>query len=245
MKAMVLAAGVGSRLRPLTDHLPKALVPIAGQPLIEIVLRRLAAAGVRDVVVNVFHHADQMENFLRGCAHLGLRVEISRETALLDTGGGLMKAAAFFAGTAPFFVHNADVVSGVDLRRLLETHRRNGALATLSVRVRPASRLLLFDADGRLCGWENPATGELKWATGPVADAVRAGFDGIQVLSPAIFDALLETGAFSLTQAYVRLAGRGERILACRADDTYWSDIGTTDKLAAVERHVAAHGLPT
>ena len=244
MKAMVLAAGVGSRLRPLTDRLPKALVPIAGQPMIALVLRRLAAVGVRDVVVNVFHHADQMESYLRGCTRLGLHIEISRETELLDTGGGLKKVAAFFAGAEPFFVHNADVVSTVDLRRLYDAHLHSGALATLSVRARPASRLFLFDAADRLCGWENPTTGERKWATQPVTEARRVGFDGIQVLSSAILEALVETGPFSLTQAYVRLAGTGERILACRADGTYWSDVGTLAKLAAVEQYIAAHGLP-
>ena len=243
MKAMVLAAGVGSRLRPLTDRMPKALVPIAGMPMIEIVLRRLAAAGVTEAVVNVFHHADQVEHFLQGL-QLGMRIEISRETALLDTGGGLAQVAAFFAGTEPFFVHNADVVSGVDLRHLHDRHRQSGALATLSVRARSASRLLLFDAADRLCGWENPSTGEQRWAQRPVANATRVGFDGIQVLSPALLGALVETAPFSLTQAYLRLAGLGEHILACRADGSFWSDVGTLAKLEAVERHVAAHGLP-
>ena len=105
MKAMVLAAGVGSRLRPLTDQRPKALLEIAGKPILEIVLGRLAAAGVREVVVNVHHHAEQVERYLRGCAHLGLRLEVSREAELLDTGGGLKKAAPFLAGAEPFFVH--------------------------------------------------------------------------------------------------------------------------------------------
>ena len=244
MKAMVLAAGVGSRLRPLTDQRPKALLEIAGRPMLEIVLARLAAAGVREVVVNVHHHAEQVERYLRGCTHLRLRLEISREAELLDTGGGLKKAAAFFAGTEPFFVHNADVVSGVDLRRLREAHAASGALALLSVRERPASRLLLFDTQGRLCGWENPTTGVRQWAASPVPTVTRLGFDGIQVLSPAIFTDLVETGAFSLTQAYLRLAGQGKRLLAWRADAYYWADIGSVDKLAAVERHVAAHGLP-
>jgi NDP-sugar pyrophosphorylase family protein len=244
MKAMVLAAGVGSRLRPLTDECPKALVEIGGMPMVEIVLRRLAAVGVREVVVNVFHHADKLESFLAGRRDLGLRIHISHEDELLDTGGGLKQAAAFLAGAEPFFLHNADVVSGVDLLRLLHAHRAGAALATLSVRDRPASRRLLFDARGRLCGWERADTGERTWAGAPREPAQRLGFDGIQVLSPDIFAKLTETGAFSLTRAYLRLASEGERIEAFRADDYYWADIGSLSKLQAVRQHVEQHGLP-
>ena len=245
MKAMVLAAGVGSRLRPLTDQLPKALVEVGGTPLIEIALRRLAAAGVRDVVVNVFHHADMLERFLEGRAgDLGLRMAISREEELLDTGGGIKKAAPWLAGAEPFFVHNADVVSGVDLRRLWAAHRQSGALATLSVRERAASRRFLFDAQGRLCGWEERGAGRRDWAAGPVEPVTPLGFDGIQVLAPEILPMLSEEGPFSMTRAYLRLAGLGQRIVAFRADAYYWADIGSPAKLEAVERHVAAHGLP-
>lgn len=159
MKAMVLAAGVGSRLRPLTDDRPKALVEVGGMAMIEIVLRRLAAAGVREVVCNTFHHAGQLEAFLRGCTELGLRIRVSRETELLDTGGGLKNAAPLLEGTGPFFLHNADVVSAVDLHRLREAHQTSGALATLSVRERVASRMLLFDSRDCLCGWERVDTG--------------------------------------------------------------------------------------
>lgn len=244
MKAMVLAAGVGSRLRPLTDRLPKALVEVAGTPLLEIVLRRLEAAGVREVIVNTFHHRALLEDYLRARAPQGLRIEIAPEEVLLDTGGGLRNAAWFFDDGQPFFLHNADVVSGVDLRGLARAQRESGALAVLSVRAREASRRFLFDARGQLCGWERTGTGERDWAAAPVPGSTALGFDGIQVIAPAIFDKLTETGAFSLTRAYLRLAGAGERILACRADDTYWADIGSAAKLAAVEQHVAATGLP-
>ena len=244
MKAMVLAAGVGSRLRPLTDHCPKALVEIAGVPMIEIVLRRLAAVGVRDVVVNVFHHAERVQEFLRGCTHLDLSIRVAREAELLDTGGGLKNVSDFFAGSSAFFLHNVDVVSSVDLLALYEAHRDRGAMATLSVRDRPASRMLLLDSTDRLCGWERPDTAERRWASTPVAPVTRVGFDGIQVLSPQILEKLVETGPFSLTQAYLRLAGLGEHIAAHRADDSFWADIGSVAKLEAVERHVAMHGLP-
>jgi NDP-sugar pyrophosphorylase family protein len=241
---MVLAAGVGHRLRPLTDQMPKALIEIGGRPLIEIVLCRLARAGVREVIVNVFHHGDRVEGFLRGWSSPGLRIEISRETELLDTGGGLKKAAPFLAGAESFFLHNADVVSAVDLGRLFAAHAASGALATLSVRERAGSRQLLFDGSGQLIGWENTETGERIWAGGPVDPATRLGFDGIQVLRPDIFERMPEEGAFSLTRTYLRLAGRGDPILASRADDTYWADVGSPAKLDAVRKHVAAHGLP-
>jgi NDP-sugar pyrophosphorylase family protein len=244
MKAMVLAAGIGSRLRPLTDQLPKALVPVGGIPLIEIVLRRLGAAGVRDVIVNTHHHAELLERYLRARAPQDLRIEISREPELLDTGGGLKNAAWFFDDGEAFFLHNADVVSGVDLYRLAAVHRESDALATLSVRGREAVRRFLFDTNGRLCGWERTDTGERDWAAGPVAEVTPLGFDGIQVIAPEIFAKLTEEGAFSLTRAYLRLAGQGERLLACRGDAAYWADIGSLPKLAAVEKHAAAAGLP-
>lgn len=244
MRAMILAAGAGSRLRPLTDRMPKALVPVGGTPLVEIVLRRLAAAGVRDVIVNTFHHAALLEDYLRGRPQDGLRIAISRETELLDTGGGLANAAAFFAGSEPFIVHNADVVSGVDLRSLAALQQRTGALAVLSVRARASSRRFLFDAGEQLCGWENTATHERDWAAAEIAHPTALAFDGIQVLSPVILSRFTETGAFSLTKAYLRLAGAGERIVAHRSDAAYWADIGSAAKLEAVEQHVARAGLP-
>jgi NDP-sugar pyrophosphorylase family protein len=244
MKAMVLAAGQGSRLRPLTDQLPKALVPVGGVPLIDIVLRRLAAAGVGEVIVNTHHHAALLERYLQEHAPHELRVAVSRETVLLDTGGGLKNVAWFFADGEDFFLHNADVVSGVDLRHLSAVHRESRALATLSVREREASRRFLFDAAGCLCGWEDIATGRRDWAAGPVEGVTPLGFDGIQVISPGIFGKLTEEGVFSLTRAYLRLAGQGERIVACRGDAAYWADVGSLPKLAAVEQHVAQAGIP-
>jgi NDP-sugar pyrophosphorylase family protein len=244
MKAMVLAAGIGSRLRPLTDQLPKALVPVGGVPLVTIVLRRLAAAGVREVIVNTHHHAAVLERYLEEHAPREVRVTVAHEPELLDTGGGLKNVAWFFAGGEPFFLHNADVVSGVDLAALASAHRASGALATLSVRARAAARRFLFDTTGCLCGWEDTTSGRRDWATGPVEAVTPLGFDGIQVISPAIFATLSETGVFSLTRAYLRLAGAGERIVACRGDAAYWADIGSLPKLAAVEEYVASAGIP-
>jgi NDP-sugar pyrophosphorylase family protein len=219
-------------------------VPVAGTPLIEIVLRRLAAAGVREVVVNTFHMADQLESYLRTRPGDGLRIAISRETELLDTGGGLEHAAWFFDDGRPFFLHNADVVSAVDLRGLYAAHAQSAALALLSVRARATSRRFLFDAGGALVGWEHAESNRRDWAAAPVPDATALAFDGIQVLAPEILGLLDPPGAFPLTRTYVQLAGRGQRILAYRSDDRYWADLGSIPKLEAVERHVATHGLP-
>lgn len=153
MKAMVLAAGLGTRLRPLTDEKPKALVEVAGRTMLEITLERLRGAGVREVIVNAHHFADQLVEYLRTHENFGMRVEVSREDVLLDTGGGLKQAAWFFRGEdQPFLLHNVDVVSTIDLGRMIEAHREQDALASLAVQERPSSRQLLFDEDGLLCG---------------------------------------------------------------------------------------------
>ncbi len=244
MKAMVLAAGVGSRLRPLTDEKPKALVEVGGKPMLEIVIRRLMAAGVDEIVVNVFHFPDLIAAFLKGRKNFGIRIELSRETELLDTGGGLKNAAAFFDDGKPFLLHNVDVFSGVDLQKLYAQHLAKKALATLSVRTRKSGRLFLFDKEDKLSGWESKNEGKVVWTKTPVPQAERLAFDGIHALSPDIFPKLIETGVFSITQAYLRLASAGEEIKAFRADEYLWRDIGGLGKLEEIRRHAEEHGLP-
>ena len=235
MKAMVLAAGIGSRLKPLTDAKPKALVDIHGTPMLELVLRRLIAAGVDYAVVNVFHFPEQIEAFLKGRKNFGITIELSRETELLDTGGGLKKAAPFLADDKPFFLHNVDVFSDVNLAMIYHRHQESGALATLAVRARHSGRRLLFAGDGQLCGWEG-RDGRTQWAGAPVKDAERLAFDGIHVISPALFGKLSEEGVFPIVGSYLRLAGQGEKIRAFRSDDYYWRDIGGLGKLEEVRR---------
>src|SRR5215469_2740989 len=155
MKAMVLAAGLGTRLRPLTDTRPKALVEIAGRTLLEITLTRLRSFGVSEVIVNVHHFADKVIDYLGGKQNFGMRIEISREDELLDTGGGLKKAGWFFLEDGrdePFLLHNVDVLSNVDLGEMLQFHTDHHALATLAVQERRSLRYLLFDEHGELCG---------------------------------------------------------------------------------------------
>jgi NDP-sugar pyrophosphorylase family protein len=237
MKAMILAAGVGSRLRPLTDDTPKALIEVGGAPMIERVVRRLKAAGVAEIVVNLFHLPDRIVEFLASRQNFGLRMAFTRETELLDTGGGLKNAAWFFDDGRPFFLHNVDVLSEIDLCGLLQCHQETQALATLAVQGRPSARRLLFDERGRLCGRETPEG--VEWARAPVRGVERLAFTGIHVIDPAIFPKMNETGIFPITRTYLRLAGEGEKIVAYRADGAYWQDIGSPEKLERARQGAA------
>ncbi len=157
MKAMILAAGLGTRLRPLTNDRPKALVEVGGRTLLEVTLARLRMFGISEVIVNVHHFADIVIEYLKAKNNFGMRIEVSREEQLLDTGGGLKKAAWFFLENSarrdePFILHNVDVISTIDLGRMVEFHNEHQALASLAVQERDTSRYLLFDEQLRLCG---------------------------------------------------------------------------------------------
>ncbi|MBM4118888.1 nucleotidyltransferase family protein [bacterium] len=243
MKAMVFAAGRGTRLAPLTDALPKALIEVGGRTLLEIVLARLLRAGVNAAVVNVHHLPERIAAWL-AAARLTLPVALSRENELLDTGGGLRHAAPLLAGPEPFFVHNVDVLSAIDLGALMGQQRASDALATLAVQPRTRGRGLLFDGEGRLVGWEEAPGGRRMWAARPVPGAERLAFCGIHAASPALLARLVETGAFPIVSAYLRLAGEGADIRAFRADGVFWADIGTPEKLAAARKLAAEDRLP-
>lgn len=235
MKAMVLAAGLGTRLRPLTDSRPKALVEIGGRTLLEITLARLRSFGVTDIVVNAHHFADVLIDYLKTHSNFGLRVEVSRENVLLDTGGGLKNVAHFFlrdGSGEPFLVHNVDVISTIDLARMVQFHKEQKALATLAVQQRETSRYLLFDEQLQLCGRRLREGDEVARACGtPQALA----FCGIHVISPRFLPMLAEDGVFSIIAGYLRLASQGERIVAFRADEYYWRDLGKPENLRQAE----------
>jgi NDP-sugar pyrophosphorylase family protein len=294
MKAMILAAGLSTRLRPLTDSRPKALVEIAGRALLEITLSRLRAFGITEVIVNVHHFADMVIDYLKANKNFGMRIEISREGVLLDTGGGLKKAAWFFLEASarrdssqvdePFLLHNVDVISTIDLRRMLQFHTENHALATLAVQSRETSRYLLFNDRHQLCGRRTSGTAnpgcapqitatqnpsgtasppaqqvsspvipnegrdlllprqgtasavpknvESSGALAPEVSLQAFAFSGIHVISPRLLPMLTEEGVFSIIPAYLRLAAQGQDILAFRADDYYWRDLGRPADLA-------------
>jgi len=220
MKAMVLAAGLGTRLRPLTDTRPKALVEIGGRTLLEITLERLRRFGIRDVIINVHHFSDMMIEYLKTKNDFGIHIQISREDVLLDTGGGLKKASWFFRhDTEPFVLQNVDVITTIDLRRMIQYHSDNRALATLAVHDRRTSRPLAFDETLRLKG------------RGP-----GFAFSGVHVISPQFLSMLTEDGVFSIIDSYVRLAAQGEKILGFRADEYDWRDVGRLEDLEDCRR---------
>jgi NDP-sugar pyrophosphorylase family protein len=232
MRAMILAAGLGTRLRPLTDHRPKALVEVAGRTLLEITLARLRTFGIGDVIINAHYFADMILEYLQKNDNFGMHVETSREEVLLDTGGGLKKAAYFFREESePFILHNVDVISTIDLGRMVQFHTENQALATLAVQDRKTSRYLLFDTAHQLCGRRSASDEktELVRSSQPVQ---ALAFSGIHVISPHIFSIMSEEGVFSIINAYLRLAARGEKILSFRADDYYWRDLGRPENVA-------------
>ena len=272
MKAMILAAGLGTRLRPLTHDRPKALVELYGRTLLEIVIRRLAAFGAREFIVNVHHFAGQVATYLKSKDNFGLRIELSREEdLLLDTGGGLKKASWFFLEDSsgldePFILHNVDVLSAIDFSLMLEFHKENQALATLAVQSRDSSRQLLFNNDFQLSGrrinqqdthvspiqknlmlseGKNP-TAKSASTTGDAAaehstrsslparhSLLPLAFSGIHVLSPRLLPMLTEPmPVFSIIDSYLRLASQGHKILAFRADEFYWRDLGRPEDLA-------------
>lgn len=240
MKAMILAAGLGTRLRPLTDDRPKALVEVAGRTLLEITLSRLRHFGVTQVIVNVHHFADMMVAYLKKNSNFGMRIEISREELLLDTGGGLKKAAWFFLEDStsldqPFILHNVDVISTIDLNRMAQFHKERQALATLAVQQRETSRYLLFDEQLRLCGRLSGADQRAEFLRGSQELLVQAlAFSGIHILSPRIFP-LIDDGAFSIINSYLRLGDEGKNIFGFRADEYYWRDLGRPDNIAQAE----------
>ena len=250
MRAMILAAGLGTRLRPLTNDRPKALVEVGGRTLLEITLRRLASFGIREVIVNVHHFADMVIEYLSQNNNFGMRVEISREEVLLDTGGGLKKAAWFFleaggCGHAAskcdsFILHNVDVISTIDLAKMLRFHEQTKALATLAVQRRETSRYLLFDDHRRLCGRRRGSQSP-EMAGGQKASHALA-FSGVHAISARLLPMITEDGVFSLINTYLRLARQGENILAFPADHYYWRDLGKPESVkqasADIERQV-------
>lgn len=261
MKAMILAAGLGTRLRPLTNDRPKALVELNGRTLLEITLTRLRKFGVTEAIINVHHFADRVVAYLKSENNFNMRLEISREDdQLLDTGGGLKKASWFFEEQGsnpdePFLLHNVDVISTIDLNAMLQSHKQNQALATLAVQSRKSSRQLLFNNKLQLvarasstvtpdCAPPNAPNAEPAQTNSPLATSHSPllqsqqsslqplAFSGIHIISPRLLPRITEIGAFSIIDTYLRLASQAEKIQAFRADNFYWRDLGRPEDLA-------------
>lgn len=232
---MIFAAGLGTRLRPLTNHLPKALVPIMGHPLLEIAIRRLIHFGFREVIINVHHFAGQIENFLAERKNFGIDILLSHEKARpLETGGGLKHVQAQLED-GPFLVLNADVLTNLDLAAFRHFHGQHRGLASLAIRQRQTSRYLLFDDRQQLVGWKNARTGEEKMARPNTSQVHPFGFSGIQILDPQIFSFMPEDKeVFSIIQVYLK-AAQTENLFGYPHDADIWLDVGKPEQLAAAE----------
>lgn len=240
MDAMIFAAGLGTRLRPLTNDRPKALVEVGGVAILERVARRLIDAGADRLIINTHHFPDRIADFVAERNGFGVEVLLSHEPDQpLDTAGGLAHAAHLFRRDAPFLLHNCDVLSDLDLRALYDAHRNDAdAIATLAVLPATPQRYLVFDEAG-LCGYAPREGGPDVCSREPVGTPQRRDFTGVHVVSPAFLDTLPEPRPFSIILQYVALAKQGVRIAAFQQPGTWWIDIGSHDKLAEAERALA------
>ncbi len=234
-QVLILAAGIGSRLRPLTDTLPKALIPFHGRPLLEWLILRLKGAGYRRMIINLHHHGGQIIDFIREHDDFGLEILFSEEAHLLDTGGAIRKAARLFEPDHPLLVHNADIVSDIPLHEMELNHSLNSADVTLAVNQRTTSRYFLFDDEGHLRGWENTTTGERQWAAPDhPAQYQRRAFCGIHLLSPQLISALPARERFSIVPEYLRLAAT-YKIRAFDTSSHRWADLGSPEKIQSAK----------
>jgi NDP-sugar pyrophosphorylase family protein len=236
LKSLIFAAGLGTRLKEHTSNQPKALVQLAGKPLLQYAIEKLMAHDITDITVNVFHFADQIISFLEHHPFPGTQIHISDEREeLLDTGGGLKKAEKFLTGNEPILIYNVDVISNLDLNVLESYHRASNSLVTLAVRKRETSRYLMFDKNLQLAGWKNFTSGEMKISREDTfADAGPYAFCGIQIVQPEIFKLITETGKFPIVDLYLRLA-QTEVIHGFIDTSSIWMDLGKPEQLKMAE----------
>ena len=236
MNGMIFAAGLGTRLAPLTNDRPKALVEVAGRALLAHAIEHFREAGIRRIIVNVHHFAQRIIDYVSvNAAHWpDTEIIISDESdCLLDTGGGLAKALPLF-DSQTIVVGNADVLCNVPLRWLVESHRKSGREATLLTKQRPSTRQLLFDADGRLSGWTNKTSGEVKMPR-PADNLHESAFCGFHVIETELLKTMLPVSKFPIIDAYLQRAAEHNIGETTIPDDCYWFDVGTPEKLQTAE----------
>jgi len=234
MKAMILAAGKGTRLGEITEKIPKALVEINGKTILQMAVEKCTSAGFGEIIVNVHHLADIVENEVFRLNKAGYSIVVSDEReALLETGGGLFKASYFF-NDEPFLIYNVDIITDLDLSAMLDYHFRMKGLATLAVRNRAGNRFFLVNGNGLLHGWVNRATEERAVVRKTTDELKEIAFSGIHIINPVIFN-FMEEGVYSMTSLYLQLA-TDQNIYTFPHDDGYWFDIGTPENLKQVKR---------
>lgn len=240
MKAMILAAGLGTRLKPLTDSMPKALVPLAGKPLLYYTIKKLISEGVSQIIINVHHFHELVIDYVIREKNFDINIVFSMEDTLLDTGGGLKKASLFFDDGQPFVVHNVDVFSEIDLRKMITYHQQNKSLATLAVRQRKTSRYLLFNQENQSVGWQSLDTGKTEMTKPQSQNPQNLSFMGIHVLSPEIFSHFPPDNIFPIIKAYLDLAKKGHKIVGYRNDEDYWIDLGKKENLKQAAEYLSS-----
>jgi len=224
-KAMILAAGLGTRLKPLTDHKPKALLEWQGKPLLEHVVEKLKSSGFTSIIVNLHHHADMIMDFVKQKDYFGIEIEFSHEKdELLDTGGGLAFASWFF-GKDPFLVYNVDIQSDIDLRAMYEDHLKSGAIASMAVKERVTTRSLLMDGEGLLKGWRDNRTGETILTGTSLDGLIPIAFSAIHIMDPKVFTLFPKEKCFPLMPFYLELA-KAHPVNLYRHDRDTWADMG-------------------
>jgi MurNAc alpha-1-phosphate uridylyltransferase len=234
MKAMILAAGKGTRLGNISETIPKVLLEINGKTLLRLAVENCTASGFDDIIINIHHHADQVEEEIKKLKSDGYRITISDERKLLlETGGGLYNARDFFDDNS-FLLMNADTITDLDLSVLLQYHTDNQGLATLLVRDRPGTRLFLVDNKGLLKGWCNKATGERIIAGEDTGDLIEIAFSGRHIIDPEIFKYMSE-GIYTMTALYLHLA-YNYNIVTYREDGGYWLTVGTPEDLENIRK---------
>lgn len=239
MKAMILAAGLGTRLRPLTNDRPKALVTVKGVPLLEIVIRRLKHFGFRDLIINTHHFAEQIHTFLEEKAFFDINIAFSHEVEQpLETGGGLNKAAWFFDDGQPFLLCNTDILSDIDLHQFYQTHQQSEALVTLALRQRSTSRYLIFDQDQTLSGWLNIKTGVMKMSRPTTGQLQLLAFSGLHIIDPKVFSWMPKKEKFSIIDVYLEIA-KTNSIKGFLHNQTHWLDVGKPHNLEKAESILA------
>lgn len=237
MKAMILAAGKGTRLRPITDTVPKALVPIKDIPILEHNIKKLIGFGFNEIIINTHYLGGQIIDFLKLKNNFGIHIEVSEEKeTLMDTGGGLKQAAWFFNDNQPFLLHNADVLTDLDIGQMMKQHHQQCNLVTLFMQDRKSSRKLQFNKAGELLGWLDKKTEERKVAKSGVCEYELA-FSCVHIINPSIFPLIEESGVFSIIDLYLRLA-KTERIGFFNPSNTFFLDIGTPEQLAKADRYL-------
>ncbi|MHC1704853.1 MAG: nucleotidyltransferase family protein [Tenuifilaceae bacterium] len=234
MKAMILAAGLGTRLKPITDDKPKALVEIGGKTLIEHTISKLVGNGFDEIVVNVHHFSQMLISFLQS-KEFGVKILISDESDwLLDTGGGIFHAYKFLEGDAPFLVHNVDIITDIDLNLLYSIHNNSNALVSLAVGKRESSRVFLFDDEMNLSGWKNKLTNKQIIPDTSRESLTEFAFSGIHVINPEIFKLIKTTGAFSIIDTYLSLCSK-YTIKGHDISNNFVVDVGKPDSISVAE----------